>query len=203
MAYANYNYQQKHFGKNSRSEMFIVEETITTHGAISKSTLLSAFDLHDAVYTSSEFQALCVTQPLPSTSCAPSSSIFLLWNNDKTLLAAQTQQEILQTITTNLPNLPLNVFLGELEYDASEVVSSSSALQIILSVIDNLENEKQIINFKEDFLNTCFAMQNAFSTEVALFCQAAVSYSAESDRAIKGDQILMSFEMILMIGYVA
>ncbi|GMI35690.1 hypothetical protein TeGR_g6422 [Tetraparma gracilis] len=199
LAYSHYNFLNANFGTNSRNEMFLVERPPTPdepYGVLTKSTLLEAMSLHDAIYSDPTFQSLCTTLP-SSPSCAPSSSIFLLWGNDASSLEAQSQEEILSTVAANSLGLPLHVFLGEL------TAASASALQAVFTVRDDLSNSAAVLAYEQDYVAACDAAKPRFLPGGALHCSAESSYAAESDRAIAGDQILMSFAMILMIAYVA
>jgi hypothetical protein len=89
------------------------------------------------------------------------------------------------------------VFLGEL------TGASASALQAVFTVRDDLSNSAAVLAYEQDYVAACDAAKPRFLPGGALHCSAESSYAAESDRAIAGDQILMSFAMILMIAYVA
>ena len=204
-AYSDYEYLQDKFGSSSRSEMFLVEahpSPAVPHGVLTKSTLLASFQLHDAIFLDPGMQSIC-TKQVAGASCSPPSSIFLLWGNDISLLSGQTQEQILATVDANALGLPLGVFLGDF---APSPVTAASAIQVVFSVHDDPQKEASITTFEADFfLPTCRSGAADFQTLNLgkIFCQAELSYSAESDRAIAGDQILMSFAMILMIAYVA
>jgi len=198
-----------YFGKNNRTEMIIVEvvpSASNPFGVISKDVLVSALALHNEITNLASFQSLCVKLPGGSGACEEVQSIFLLWDDDSTLLQGQTQDEILDTITAGKQGLVLDPYLGGAGKSTGGRIEAAAAMQIIYSIHDVASKEKAILDFEDDeFLVVCRkgAETLATATGAGVFCQAERSYTDESDRAIAEDQSLMMFAMILMIGYVS
>jgi predicted RND superfamily exporter protein len=209
VAWNHYSYQKTHYGRNNRTEMFIVESEPAALndmlGVLHKTTLVETMALHNEIAGLPSFQSLCVKAAGGDGQCAPSQSILALWNYDAAALSAASQEDILATVQAGAPGVALDAFLGEVTRDSDGKITGGYALQVIMSVHELLSKETEFLAFEEDeFLPTCRdKADDAAALGFSVYCQAARSYSDESDRAVAEDQNLMMFAMILMIGYVA
>ena len=143
-AWGHYTFQKQAFGKYNRTELYLVEDTVSVNGVLTKSVLEGALALHNEVAEQDSYSDLCVKYVVDGP-CVDSVSILALWNYDASVLSAQTQAQILQTVNdaANANLIILDAVLGGLERDSNNDIVSAIALQVIMSlhVMDGKDDE--------------------------------------------------------------
>ncbi|GMH91249.1 hypothetical protein TrVE_jg6783 [Triparma verrucosa] len=204
-AWGHYTFQKQAFGKYNRTELYLVEDTVSVNGVLTKSVLEGALALHNEIAEQDSYSDLCVKYVVDGP-CVDSVSILALWNYDASVLSAQTQAQILQTVNdaANANLIILDAVLGGLERDSNNDIVSAIALQVIMSlhVMDGKDDELMAFE-KDNFMAKCNEAVAQHSSSYNMYCNSFRSYSDESDRAIEADQSLMMFAMLIMIAYVA
>lgn len=204
-AWSDKQFQEKHFGKENRTELAIwVAARVDEGGIVDKSALLDMLDLHELFQNSSEYSQFC-SRKFTGGPCEV-QSVLSVWNYSRSAIEGDDDikgtlsQEVLLDVYGEY--ISLDAVLANRVYNDEGVMQSAEAARNIYYMLGTASLKNDIVSWELDrYLEDCqdAALEPHWKT---LSCFAASSYQQESDRAIAEDTVIVSFSMLVMIIYV-